>query len=52
MKTIFSLVLWALSGVSAEQSNPLGKVFELMNALEAKVKSEGEAEAKAFKEFF
>merc|ERR1719272_2250095 len=34
------------------QSNPLGKVFELMNALEAKIVKEGEAEAKAFKEFF
>jgi len=40
--------------VSAEesQSNPLGKVFELMSALEAKIIKEGEAEAKAFKEFF
>merc|ERR1740138_1997323 len=34
------------------QSNPLGKVFELMSALEAKIIKEGEAEAKAFKEFF
>jgi len=53
MKTAF-LVFLALSSVSAEQaqSNPLGKVFELMDALEAKVKSEGEAEGKAFKEFF
>merc|ERR1719482_1079392 len=33
-------------------SNPLGKVFELMSALEAKIVKEGEAEAKAFKEFF
>ena len=30
----------------------MGKVFELMNALEAKIVKEGEAEAKAFKEFF
>ncbi len=30
----------------------LGKVFELMGALEAKITAEGEAEAKAFKEFF
>jgi len=36
----------------AEESNPLGKVFELMASLEAKIKAEGEAEAKAFKEFF
>merc|ERR1719482_1752467 len=40
------------SGVVAEESNPLGKVFELMSALEAKIIKEGEAEAKAFKEFF
>jgi len=38
--------------VVAETSNPLGKVFELMSALEAKIIKEGEAEAKAFKEFF
>merc|ERR1711871_109718 len=37
---------------TAEESNPLGKVFELMSALEAKIIKEGEAEAKAFKEFF
>jgi len=53
-----SLVLLALfvaaPAVTAEelQSNPLGKVFELMNALEAKITAEGEAEAAAFKEFF
>jgi len=41
-----------LTGVSGEQSNPLGKVFELMGALEAKIVAEGEAENKAFKEFF
>merc|ERR1719160_260402 len=39
-------------GAVAEESNPLGKVFELMSALEAKIVKEGEAEAKAFKEFF
>jgi len=48
------LVLSAAPVATAEdaQSNPLGKVFELMSALEAKVVKEGEAEAKAFKEFF
>merc|ERR1719160_701498 len=48
------LVFLAVSGVSGEQmqSNPLGKVFELMGALEAKIVKEGEAEEKAFKEFF
>jgi len=47
---VLSLLL--LTGVSGEQSNPLGKVFELMGALEAKIVAQGEAEAKAFKEFF
>jgi len=32
-------------------SNPLGKVFELMDSLAAKITAEGEAEAKAFKEY-
>merc|ERR1740130_319662 len=52
--TSMFLVLLAMSGASADQveSNPLGKVFELMSALEAKIVKEGEAEAKAFKEFF
>merc|ERR1719253_1543581 len=56
MKSVFLIALFvsAAPAVSAEvqQSNPLGKVFELMNALEAKIVKEGEAEAKAFKEFF
>jgi len=46
---IFALLL---AGAAADQSNPLGKVFELMSALEAKIVKEGEAEASAFKEFF
>merc|ERR1719428_552120 len=50
----FSIVVLSVvaSAASAEESNPLGKVFELMSALETKIKAEGEAEAKAFKEFF
>jgi len=32
--------------------NPLSKVFELMDGLTAKIKAEGEAEAKAYKEYF
>jgi len=46
------LLLVCAPAVTAEESNPLGKVFELMSALEAKIVKEGEAEAKAFKEFF
>jgi len=32
--------------------NPLGKVVELLDSLAAKIEKEGEAEAKAYKEFF
>jgi len=39
-------------GSNASESNPLGKVLELMDGLTAKVTAEGEAEAKAFKEYF
>jgi predicted nucleic acid-binding Zn-ribbon protein len=42
----------ATAAADQQQSNPLGKVFELMTSLEAKIVKEGEAEAKAFKEFF
>jgi len=56
MKFVFvlALLLTGSPAVNAEeqQSNPLGKVFELMTALDAKIVAEGEAEAKAFKEFF
>ena len=37
---------------SATESNPLGKVMELMDTLAAKITAEGDAEAKAFKEYF
>jgi len=33
-------------------ANPLGKVLELMDELTAKVTADGEAEAKAYKEYF
>jgi len=52
MKCAVAVALLALVAVNAEESNPLGKVFELMSALEGKIVKEGEAEAKAFKEFF
>merc|ERR1719201_2052881 len=53
MKGAILVLLFSIAPVaSAEESNPLGKVFELMSALETKIKAEGEAEAKAFKEFF
>jgi len=49
---LLTLLVAAAPAATAEQSNPLGKVFELMSALEAKIVKEGEAEAAAFKEFF
>merc|ERR1719409_2392182 len=51
---LLTLLAVAAPAVIAEEvhSNPLGKVFELMSALEAKIVKEGEAEASAFKEFF
>merc|ERR1719258_771442 len=52
MKAALLLALAVVGAANAEESNPLGKVFELMSALEAKIVKEGEAEAKAFKEFF
>jgi len=51
MKNAALLTLLA-AAPAAQASNPLNKVFELMSALEAKIVKEGEAEAKAFKEFF
>jgi chromosome segregation ATPase len=40
-----------LAGAPAVAADPLGKVYELMNALEAKITKEGEEEAKAFKDY-
>jgi septation ring formation regulator EzrA len=51
MKLLLSAV-WAASAVSHTlESNPLGKVIELLDSLAAKITKEGEAEAKAYKEF-
>jgi hypothetical protein len=51
------LAFYAVSGtvtVSAlhTDANPLSKVYDLMDELVAKINSEGEAEAKAYKEYF
>merc|ERR1739840_34364 len=51
------LALYAVSGtvtVSTLQAdtNPLSKVYDLMDELVAKINKEGEAEAKAYKEYF
>merc|ERR550514_2172679 len=47
---LFALVATGASARSA--ANPLGEVISLMNDLAAKVTAEGEAEAKAYKEYF
>jgi len=47
-----ALFALAVLGSKADESNPLGKVFELMDDLVAKIKADGEAEAKAYKEYF
>jgi len=47
------IILFALlTAASAEQVNPIQKVIELLSQLEAKIMKEGEAEEKAYKEFF
>jgi len=46
----FSLV--SLPRAARTQANPLGKVLELLDSLATKITAEGEAEAKAFKEYF
>jgi len=53
MSRVILLVLLACGAQAAkEESNPLGKVLELMDGLTAKITAEGEAEAKAFKDYF
>merc|ERR1719379_2853601 len=46
------LVGASATGSSSISINPLGKVIELMDSLNAKIVAEGEEEAKAFKEYF
>merc|ERR1719472_425324 len=50
MMKVIALAL-LLAGAPAVSADPLGKVYELMNALEAKITKEGEEEAKAFKDY-
>jgi hypothetical protein len=49
MMFVFALVLGGASATTV--GDPLGKVFELMSALSAKITAEGEAEAKAFNDY-
>jgi len=46
----FSLV--SLPRAERTKANPLGKVLELLDSLATKITAEGEAEAKAYKEYF
>lgn len=48
----FVLAITACGVARAEQGNPLAKVIELMDDCAAKVNADGEAEAKAYKEYF
>merc|ERR1719252_419422 len=50
----FGLLLALITGACAHttQTNPIQKVIEMITALEAKIMKEGEAEEKAYKEFF
>jgi chromosome segregation ATPase len=47
----FAAIL-AVAPVMASATNPMAKVIELMDECAAKVKADGEAEAKAYKEYF
>merc|ERR1719478_1093016 len=51
-RVLLALLAFAPATVADTTSNPLGKVFELMDSLSAKITAEGEAEAKAFNEYF
>eukprot|EP00420_Gonyaulax_spinifera_P031348 CAMPEP_0197877278 /NCGR_PEP_ID=MMETSP1439-20131203/6020_1 /TAXON_ID=66791 /ORGANISM="Gonyaulax spinifera, Strain CCMP409" /LENGTH=61 /DNA_ID=CAMNT_0043496615 /DNA_START=68 /DNA_END=250 /DNA_ORIENTATION=+ len=50
MTPFVALALLAF-GAPAVAENPLGRVLRLMDTLAAKVQKDGEAEAKAYKEF-
>merc|ERR1719436_181587 len=52
MKSTCALVVVLSIFVAGKAQNPLSKVVELLDSLTAKVVAEGEAEAKAYKEYF
>merc|ERR1719203_1235220 len=54
MICLLALLAATVPGVSADEveANPMGKVFQLIDELSAKITAEGEAEAKAYKEYF
>eukprot|EP00444_Apocalathium_aciculiferum_P046864 CAMPEP_0183502346 /NCGR_PEP_ID=MMETSP0371-20130417/4167_1 /TAXON_ID=268820 /ORGANISM="Peridinium aciculiferum, Strain PAER-2" /LENGTH=701 /DNA_ID=CAMNT_0025697039 /DNA_START=91 /DNA_END=2196 /DNA_ORIENTATION=- len=52
MKTFSAALLLCACSAVAGTADPLGKVLDLMAELEAKIIKQGEAEAKAYKEYF
>merc|ERR1719359_164123 len=48
---LVTLLLAGTQVASGVNSNPLGTVLQLMDSLAAKITAEGEAEAKAYKEY-
>jgi len=51
LQVVFAISLACFPSASAASIDPLGKVFQLMADLSAKITKEGEEEAKAFKEY-
>jgi hypothetical protein len=56
-KAMLLLALYAAAGICSASAlragtNPLSKVYDLMDELVAKINAEGDAEAKAYKEYF
>jgi len=52
MQSVTKALVVLAVGAQAGESNPLGEVVSLLNDLSAKVKADGEAEEKAYKEYF
>merc|ERR1719169_126200 len=48
---LFALFILGVPAASADATNPLSKTIELLDSLSAKITAEGEAEAKAYKEY-
>jgi chromosome segregation ATPase len=51
-KMLPAVALVGLTVASADSTNPMAKVLELMDDCSAKITKDGEAEAKAYKEYF
>jgi len=49
---VLALLAAAFARVDAEQADPIGQVIKLCEELSAKVRADGEAEAKAYNEYF